>query len=216
MARDVGGHFYDPADEPGSNLTAEYHWRGCGTADHERADDTNYNQISDSDWKRIYLSGFYTEDPISPFGTETTHETFRASIEPRDGGDTETRSPEPDPNDGLPEMPFDISIGWGFGPIGISHTLSTSSLSHTDTYRGNLYWHHWDVPTADMPIGEDDAHGVSVIIDTLQTPEDSFEIGMFTSSSFSYVDPGYGGIGFQDTGAVGGFADFDVVDGDLY
>lgn len=214
--RDVGGHVDDPIDEPGSDFVGEYHWRGVGTADHERSDTTDYDQIPDSDWKRLYLSGYYTEDPKSPYGTRTTHETYRASIEPRDNGNTETRSPEPDPNDSNPDMPFDVSIGWGIGPVSVSHTLSPSSMTHTDTYRGNLYWQHWDIPTSDMPIGTDDSHGVSVILDTLNQPGEDFEVGVFTSSTYSYTDPSYAGTAFQDTGAAGGFADFSVVDGDLY
>lgn len=215
MARGTGEFHYKKDDQSGSSTTSEHHWRCSLTADHYQGDGTPYDQIPDADWKRFFVSGWFTERPVSPWDTTVYFEEYRASIEPRDGSanDTETRSPEPDPNDSPKNMLFDLSVSFALGPVSLTHSIEESSMTYTDNYQGNLYWQHWEVPSADMPLGANDCHGASVILDTRLPPGEQVKVAGWSSSTYSYTDPSWGGTAFAATDAIGGFCDFDVVNG---
>jgi hypothetical protein len=95
------------------------------TADHNEGDGTRYDEIPDDDWTRFFVSGWFTEEPVSPYGTTINFEEYRASIEPRDGksNDTETRTPEPGPEESTYNNLFDLSVGFAVGPVDITHDL---------------------------------------------------------------------------------------------
>lgn len=211
-----GGSFYidkDKDDQSGSTTTSEHHFRARVNADHYEGTNTPYYELPNEEWKRLFVSGWFTEDPVSPYGTETYFEEYRATVEIRDGdsNDTETRNPEPDPNEYNYDMLFDLSVSVGFGPVSLSHSVKAESMSHTDNYQNNLYWHHWEIPNIDMPIGTDDAHGASVNLDTRLPAGDSVKAAGWNSGTYSYTDPSWAGTAFQDTDVLGGFANFDVV-----
>ncbi|WP_139136268.1 hypothetical protein [Haladaptatus sp. W1] len=212
MPRNVGG-FHFKKDNFYGDFGGEHHWRCEVSADHYGGDGTPYYQLPDDDWKRFFVSGWFTGWPISPWDTDVTFEEYRTTMEVRDGSsnDTELRSPEPDPWENQHEMLFDVNITIGFGPIGISHSLQASSMSFTDNYNGNPFWHHWEIPTGDMPIGRNDAHGCSVVADTRLPPGSNVTLTGWNSSTYSYVDPSWAGIAFRDTSVLGGFCHFDVV-----
>lgn len=217
MVEYTGEFHHKKDDEPGSSTTAEHHWRASLTADHYNGAGTAYDEIPDDDWTRFYVSGWFTEEPVSPYGTDIDFEDYHATIEVRDGDrdSTKTSLPEPDPDDSPSEMVFDLSISFALGPVDITHTLQTNnSIFHDDTWNGNDFWHHWEVPTIGLPIGSEDSYGASVVLDTKLQPGDEETIAGWTSSLYSYTDPSWGGTAFQETDAIGGFCDFTVVDDD--
>ena len=108
-------------------------------------------------------------------------------------------------------MLFDLSVSVGFGPVSLSHSVQADSMSHAANYRDNLYWHHWEIPNVDTPIGTDDSHGASVNLDTQFPAGDDVEAAGWNSGTYSYTDPTWVGTAFQDTEVLGGFANFDVV-----
>lgn len=171
-----------------------------------------HETISDAD-ATVARSAAGTEKPVSPCGTTVNFEEYRASVEPRNGqsNDTGTRTPEPDPGDSTHENLFDLSVSFAVGPVDITHSLQEDSMTHTDDHQGNRFWHHWEIPSRDMPIGSDDAHGASVTLDTRLPPGEDVTVAGWTSSMYSYTDPGYGGTAFVETDAIGGSCDFDVV-----
>lgn len=209
MSRDVGS--FDEYNDDHNGINTKHHYRAHITADHHRRTDTDYDELPNLQEDRVYLDSYFVDNPDTVEVGGCSPEEVAYSLEPQTST-LATESEEPDPEDLEWESNWSLSLSAGVGPISISYSMSEDSGHFSDTYEGNQYWLHWEIPATSWPSANDDAYGVSAELDTSAKDGDTEKLNAWTTFTYSWTDVNHEGTYFTDTQTLGEEVEFTVTD----